>query len=224
MAIEDINNTSAETTEAIDKIGNQAKNAVSGVAKKGIRKATNGIKNAAKNLIKKAAQVALKAVIHLITAFFPVFLVAIGIIIVVVIFANLDFLSNYNDKADNQDYSNEKVAITNAQMSNVLSAVFYNKYSDQSFYFTLSEPNETAMDTELNSYSGKTYEELKGEKNRGLTQAGYDNYINDIDGYEENVKLTSGMLSTLDKYLNNAGEPNGYYYPEQFIKALYVCI
>lgn len=222
MAIDD-------TREMSDEIGSEMKTATDKLTKKAgdsaknmVRKGSNAIKNKAKEAIKKAAIKAAQAIIKVLIAAWPIVLAAIGIIVAVVIMTALIYNMNYSDKVDEQAYANELVERANRKMANVLSAAFYTKYSDQSYYFTLSEPDEADKNQEINQYSGKTYEELNGEANRGLTQASYINYIKDIDGYEENVKLTSGMLSTLDKYLNNAGEPDGYYYPEQFIKALYV--
>ena len=73
------------------------------------------------------------------------------------------------------------VTNSNYETAQVLGDVFYQRFSDQSFYFTLSEPDDEAKREELEKYSGKAYKEhdeishdatfpdhpLDGEKDKG---------------------------------------------------------
>lgn len=202
--------------------GKKARNATQRGAKKAVRKASGLVKKGAKIIGKAALQIGkatIKALISLLSN-------PIGWIIIIVLIILFCFLMIVDDdKADSKNHSNEVLsnssddyALYDAQ--DALSATFYSKYSDQSFYFTLSEPDDQAKQDEIDKYSGKSYDVLKGITNKGLTQSSYTNYIADIDGYEEVVKLSTTMLSALDNELNGAGN-GGYYYPEQFIKPLY---
>lgn len=185
-------------------------------------------KEQGKKLLLKAAKAILSVIISIISAlislivalisFLGIFLVVI--VVVVVILKNLNFGSSSSTLLDETRSFNE-----------ILSAVFYEKYSDESYYYQLSLPKEVEDDENYKEeYSEKTYSQLSGLEKITLAQADatYEDEsvtekLRDIDNYEENVKMNSLALAYLDKYLNNAGkEQSGVYYPEQFTKALYV--
>lgn len=207
--------------ETSQDISNQIKNAGSNVGRAATNKLTKKAQQVGKQAAKKAAKAAFqiaKQAITIIINFLGTLFGPVGIGIMLLIF----FISIFpwlldQIQVDNQMYQNEAGTSSGRYTAaNTLAAVFYEKYSDQSFYYVLSLPEEKNDE----EYSGKTYEELGGKpETTGIQQASQTNYLEDVDGYEDAVKLSAGMLSVLDTKLNKAGT-TGYYYPEQFIKLL----
>lgn len=214
-------NVDEQFQQDVNKAGNKVKNA----AKKAANKAKQAAKKAAKKIAKQVAKATAKATWEgLKTAFWasPVgWIVAIILIliflVIFIIFCVSKTVSDEEKVANPTTFTNDYAY---SETIELLSSAFYQKYSDQSYYFYLQEPDEKAATEELD-YSGKTYEELGGIATQGLTQSSNSNYIKDIDGYEDVVKLNYATLAVLDRELNGASTNDGVYNPEQLTKMLY---
>lgn len=208
-----------------DEISQDISNQLKGAGSKAGNAAARSINKKASGLGKRLAKQTAKAAFHIAKAAVSIILnvigvlispVGIGIFILIMVIICSSWLLNVF-KVNNQEYQQEVLTSSGAyDTANALAAVFYEKYADQSFYYVLSLPEEKNDE----EYSGKTYEQLGGKpETTGIQQASQTNYIEDVDNYEENIKLSAGALTVLDTKLNNAGS-TGYYYPEQFIKLL----
>ena len=217
MNNEDVSNQASQDlkndiSNATRHLTNSASNAVN----KKIRKATSEAGKKAAKLATRTIAGIVKATVTTLLNILALLINPITLVIVGILLMGL-FAKWVIDEsqADNKQYTSEVGTSSGLyDEANALNSVFYEKYSDQSFYYVLEEP-----ETDDKDYSGKTYEELNGIKSKGLTQASQKNYIQDVDKYEENIKLQAGFLSVLDNRLNGAGS-TGFYNPEQFLKML----
>lgn len=204
-----------------------AKNAASNLAKKegkklankAANKLTHGALNKAKKGAKELGKKALKAIGKLIIKAITAIISALGWLIIPILIIIIVLLFSF--LIENTNTASNNYSVSNSTVQDVLNYVLYSKYSVQSYYYVLEEPDDSAIEDEKNIYSGKSYKKLGGEESRGLTQGSMSNYIIDIDNYETKVALSPMRLYALDKELNKY-EDGGFFYPEQFTKMLYV--
>lgn len=224
---QDLEQSASRATNTINNIRrkrNNKKRAEKGAksaVKAGKRAATAGKKviSFIKTVVTKLI-VAAKAVIAFVIANIVPIAIALGIVIILGFFGVCwNFLFNSN-KSNNQVYQNETTANTgdpDDQIYNAWSGVFYEKYADQSLYLQLTTPDEQSLENEVNEFSGKTYEQLGGKSLSGMIQSGTEDYrtlgVRDINNYENQIKVSSGMLAVLDARLNG-----GFLAPENFVR------
>lgn len=215
-----VNDFSDQASEDLDKelsvATSQITRSASNAVNRKVRQATTDVGKKIGSTVLRTVSGVVKATVSTLIGIISLLLNPVSIVILLVLTTSIlaKWIIDYT-QADKQQYTSE-VGMSSGlyDLANTLNSVFYEKYAEQSFYYVLEEPDEPDTD-----YSGKTYEQLNGITSKGLTQASQKNYIQDIDKYEENIKLPSGFLSVLDNRLNGAGT-TGFYYPEQFLKML----
>lgn len=212
-------NTDEQFQKDADKVKNKAQNAAKKAGKKLANKAKQALKKAAKAAL-KAAKEASKTSLKTVLWANPITWIVVAIIVLIFLGIFVIWCVTEDDVDNAKIATNATYSESYAETLELVSTAFYQKYSDQSFYFYLQEPTESEETAEVD-YSGKTYEELNGIKSKGLTQSSYKNYIEDIDGYEDVVKIHYATLAVLDAELNGAGTSDGAYNPEQLIKMVY---
>lgn len=183
------------------------------------QKAKDEIKAKIRNKIIAAVLQAMVAILaFVLTNLIWIVLAIVGLVIITWVVGVFEDV--YDDLVNTETVRSVEAQYTSNEMLDEMNTTaFYTKYSEQSYYYFLLEPTEEERE-DAKKYSDSTYEELGGLEEQGLTQASNENYVEDIDGYEEVVSLSYSKLALLDRYLNGAGD-TGYYNPEQFLKLPY---
>ena len=211
-------------------------NAVQAAKEGGKKLSKKAIKAALKKMlaaIKKAVVSAIKAIITFIVAHLALILVVVAAV-AVVWFLVAWFLgmadANDNRNADFLgDFYNRGNSRYNEEIENTWVGVYFMKYSANSIYATVTEPEGNDEEYSNMSFSDmtgrdkvKNYagEEASGDKESRLYQQGTKTWcdldIAEIQGMDEQLRVSAGALSVLSGALND-----GYAIPEQLIKPVY---
>lgn len=211
-------------------------NAVQAAKEGGKKLSKKAIKAALKKMlaaIKKAVISAVKAIIAFVVAHLALLLVVVAAV-AVVWFLVAWFLgmadANDNRNADFLgDFYNRGNSRYNEEIENTWVGVYFMKYSANSIYATVTEPegnDEEYSNMSFNDMTGrdkvKNYagEEASGDKESRLYQQGTATWadldVAEIQGMDEQLRVSAGALSVLSGALND-----GYAIPEQLIKPVY---
>lgn len=181
---------------------------------KAVEKAQKKLRESAFKATKFLVKLLLKLIIN------PLFWIVIGVILFILMFSILFGTKNTDNKAGKvtNEVSSDRNAFTDAYFG-TLSGMFYQKYSDMSYYAQITLP-EADTDTES---SGKSFKEIAGFDKEtvnptSLYQGGSMVFVNnpiikDINNKELQYTLNSGTVGMLDETLNPDIKN-----PEQIIK------
>lgn len=196
------NNQYEDVNESLEKAKSTAKTVSGKISDKlgfnPLKKLKRKITNKIKKLIKHGIKVLVKSILSLLSALAPLLIGFVVIVIVIGILGNIFNFFEFDDRASKGDFKGDINDVTikeddtnDTSLGNTLAILFYTRFSTQSYYYTVDDDST-------------------------VKQASADSKVKDFEEREKMFALSPGLLSSLDKYLND-----GFKYPEQFIKPVY---